>query len=500
MQHLDRAREPLDQPVVDRLVREHARGRRALLARVVERGLHERGDDVVEVGVGVHDHAVLAAHLGHHALQVALAGRHLGGAADDLQADRPRAGEGDRVHARVADELRADRRPRRAAARARPAARRTRAARARACSAQRGRLLGGLEHHGVAGRQPGGDHPERDRDREVPGRDDGDDAARAPAQLVALAGQLDQLAAGAGHAAGMLLERDRGARVVLEEVDRLADVAVGLAPRLRGLADLERADLQPPLAQPRGGLDQHLGALRPRSARPSPEPRPARSSAWSTSASLATADSRDHALGVAGIGRDQRAAVARVVADPHRHLDHRLGVEGLQRARAAAHASAPGAVPGSIRSRTASRRAPPAALPAASPRACSYRNDSLDVFSSSRRTRYAMPATRSPTGQYVRTRRPWAAIAVCSGSPRPRRTCSSRSSVGAAGEPVVGDRVRDRAQVVRGDRDADRAAARRAAAASAARSSRRCRPCARRPASTSRAARPGRARGPSRRP
>ena len=34
------------------------------------------------------------------------------------------------------------------------------------------------------------------------------------------------------------------------------------------------------------------------------------------------------------------------------------------------------------------------------------------VFSSSRRTRYAIPATRSPTGQYVRTRRPWAAIAA----------------------------------------------------------------------------------------
>ena len=43
-------------------------------------------------------------------------------------------------------------------------------------------------------------------------------------------------------------------------------------------------------------------------------------------------------------------------------------------------------------------------------------------------------------------------------------------------------------------------AARRAAAASASRSSRRCRPCARTPARTSRAARPGRARGPSRRP
>ena len=66
-----------------------------------------------------------------------------------------------------------------------------------------------------------------------------------------------------------------------------------------------------------------------------------------------------------------------------------------------------------------------------------------------------MPATRSPTGQYVRTRMPWAAIAACSGSPSPRRTCSSRSASCAAREPVVGDRVRDGAQVVRRDRDAD---------------------------------------------
>ena len=43
--------------------------------------LTERGDDVVEIGVGVDDHAVLAAHLGHDALEAALAGGELGGRA-----------------------------------------------------------------------------------------------------------------------------------------------------------------------------------------------------------------------------------------------------------------------------------------------------------------------------------------------------------------------------------------------------------------------------------
>ena len=116
-----------------------------------------------------------------------------------------------------------------------------------------GRLLGRLEHDRVAGRQPGGDHPARDRDREVPRRDHGDDAARPVAERVALARHLQQLRAG--------LELDRPARVVLEEVDRLAHVGVGLGPRLGALAHLERGDLEPVLAQPRGGAHEHRGAL-----------------------------------------------------------------------------------------------------------------------------------------------------------------------------------------------------------------------------------------------
>ena len=108
MQHLDRAGKALDERVVDRLVAEHARGGRALLAGEQERGLDERGHDVVEVGVGVHDHAVLAAHLGDDALEVLLAGRGLGGGAHDVEPDLVRAGERDRVHARVAHERGAD--------------------------------------------------------------------------------------------------------------------------------------------------------------------------------------------------------------------------------------------------------------------------------------------------------------------------------------------------------------------------------------------------------
>ena len=219
----------------------------------------------------------------------------------------------------------------------------------------------------------------------------------APAQLVALAGQLDQVAARAGTR-GLLLQLDRGARVVLEEVDRLADVAVGLAPRLRRLADLERADLQPPLAQPGGGLHQHLGALDRGPCAPVLE-----AAAGEVERMVDVGLARHGGLGddplrVAGVGRDQRAAVAGVVADPDRDLDHRLGVEGLQRAvQLCADRRSSQLQDGLIGERLHEGAA--SSSSSGVPRACSYRNDSLDVFSSSRRTRYAMPATRSPTGQ-----------------------------------------------------------------------------------------------------
>ena len=158
LEHLDRPAEAFEQRVVDRLVDEHPRGRRALLPGVVERRLHEAGHDLVEVGVGVDDHAVLAAHLGDHALDVLLLGRRLARGAHDLEADRLRAGERDRVHARVAHERGADvalaRQQRQGVGRHAGLAQRPdeheRAA---------GRLLGGLQHDGVAGRQRRGGHP-----------------------------------------------------------------------------------------------------------------------------------------------------------------------------------------------------------------------------------------------------------------------------------------------------------------------------------------------------
>src|SRR3954470_8950636 len=322
LEPLDRAGEAVDQRVVDRLVREHPRRGRALLAREHERAGDDRGHDLVEVGIGVDDHRVLAAHLRDHALEVTLALEHLGGRPDDLQPDLVGAGEGDRVHAGVLHQRGADvalarqqrERVRRHARLAQRLDQHRRAARG---------LLGRLEDHRVAGGQPRGGHAERDRDREVPRGDDRNHAARRVVQLVALARHLEQ--------GGALREVDGSARVVLEEVDRLADVGVRLRPRLRRLADLERGDLEPPLPQPVGGGEQHLGAALGGRVRPRPLLGRQRQRRLDLVRRGGGGLGHD-AVGRAGIGGDQLVALAPLVAHPYRHAHRRPRVVLLERA------------------------------------------------------------------------------------------------------------------------------------------------------------------------
>ena len=69
---LGRADQPLDELVEDASHDDDARRGRALLPGVPERALRDRGHRDVEVGVGVDDDRVLAAHLGDDALHVSL--------------------------------------------------------------------------------------------------------------------------------------------------------------------------------------------------------------------------------------------------------------------------------------------------------------------------------------------------------------------------------------------------------------------------------------------
>jgi hypothetical protein len=156
-------------------------------------------------------------------------------AAQHLEADGRGAGERDGRHARVADQRRADL----------PVALQQADRLGRGAGDPQGldqeeaaqrRLLGRLEHHGVARRQRRGELAGGDREREVPRRDSGHDAARRVVQDVALAGDLEERAAAA--------ERDGAARRELQEVDGRADLGVGLDPRLADLAHADRGERQ----------------------------------------------------------------------------------------------------------------------------------------------------------------------------------------------------------------------------------------------------------------
>ena len=243
-----------------------------------------------------------------------------------------------------------------------------------------GRLLGRLQHHRVARRQRGGGHPGRDREREVPRRDHRRDAERLVAHRVALAGRLGEL--------GRVVELGRAARVVLEEVDRLADVGVRLRPtasRTRGPA--ARRARAGALAQRRGGGAQDgaaLGAAAPAplggAARPPPRPPAAAAAAsalpgdWrplgsgrrdrSTRARRRPRRRRRSGPGprAAAAGRARRARPAAVADVRPAQLQRRLVGEGI--AHGAASSSSTGAPPW-----------------------CARRNESLEVFSSRRRTR-----------------------------------------------------------------------------------------------------------------
>ena len=191
---------------------------------------------------------------------MALSGRRLGGSPDDLEPDRRRAGERDRLHVGMANQrpagLAVARQQRQCVGRNPGRVQRLdqpeRAAR---------RLLGRLEDNRVAGRQRGARHPGRDREREVPRRDHRGHPPGGVAHPVSLAREP-------GAAPGPRSRSIAAPRVVLEEVDRLADVGVGLIPRLRALAHLERRELEPVAAEDRRRVEQHLGALARGSARP----------------------------------------------------------------------------------------------------------------------------------------------------------------------------------------------------------------------------------------
>ena len=189
------------------------------------------------------------------------------------------------------------------------------------------------------------------------------------------------------------VELDRPSRVVLEEVDRLADVRVGLRPRLAALADGERGELGAADAQVAGGAHEGARALLGGRARPGAQ-RVARGGDRAIGLGR-RADRRggDDPVGCRRVGGDELLAVAAVVPDPDRDPQRQAGVElpervaqppALRRPAQLEHRLvAEGREIGHAHEVKAGPRAP------RSPRRrlVGGRKDSLAVFSSSRRTR-----------------------------------------------------------------------------------------------------------------
>ena len=172
-QRLGGGDEPGHELVVDAALHEQPRAGQADLPGVAEDRLDRPGDGVVEVGVVEDQVGALAAQLEADRGEV---GRR--GLADHARG-RGLAGEGDPVDAAVLGQ------------------RRARGVRSEAVHdvedagrqpglggqpGQQGRglrgVLGGLEHHRVAPGQGGRDLPRLEHQREVPGRDRGDDSGR----------------------------------------------------------------------------------------------------------------------------------------------------------------------------------------------------------------------------------------------------------------------------------------------------------------------------------
>ena len=224
---LQRCRDALDHLVVGAALHQQARARRAALAGVLDQRLHDRGDRLVEVGVGEDDVGGLAAELELDRDQASRAG--LG----DLRAGRGGADERHVVDGGVARQRRAGR-----AVAGRDLDQPARHARllGQLGEAQRGDRgqLGRLDDHGVAGRERGRGAAGRDLQRVVPGDDLRAHAPRLAQRVVQDVGAERDLAA--FQALGR-------ARVVVEVADRRLDVGLGLLERLAGVAALELGEL-----------------------------------------------------------------------------------------------------------------------------------------------------------------------------------------------------------------------------------------------------------------
>ena len=226
------------------LLADHAAGGGALLPGVSHRGAGDDRRGGGGVGVGQHDRGVLAAHLALGG--GAAAGQPLG----DRAAGALRPCEAERPNQLVADQRRAELAV--AVQHLQDALRQQPVEQAGDPVGADGRVLGWLHHADVAVGHRRGELPQRDGQREVPGRDQADDAARH------LAGEQQRAAVGRREAGALGVERRGG--VEAEDGGRPGDLTPGLGDRLADLAADQRCQLAGLDLEPVGGPAQRLAA------------------------------------------------------------------------------------------------------------------------------------------------------------------------------------------------------------------------------------------------
>ena len=84
------------------------RTRGTFLSLITERGINRIDDRFVEIGIGIDDDGVLAAHFADDALELALTFSRFAGAFPNAQPDFARTGERDKIDIFMIDKVRAD--------------------------------------------------------------------------------------------------------------------------------------------------------------------------------------------------------------------------------------------------------------------------------------------------------------------------------------------------------------------------------------------------------
>src|SRR5580658_3172887 len=221
---LDAGFQFFEELVIDALIDDGARAGRALLALEAESGRGHAFDGEVDVGVGIDDDGIFAAHFEHRALDPELAGLLLRGALVDVQSNLARAGERDVTDLGMRHQRVSERYP--------AAGTEVHHAFGHAAFFEQfdklrrncRRIARRLQDDGVAADDGSQRHAGHDGTGKIPRRNHGADAERNVGQSVALARQL--------HGRFSFREAQSLARIELAEVDSLGDIGIGFEPVL----------------------------------------------------------------------------------------------------------------------------------------------------------------------------------------------------------------------------------------------------------------------------